>query len=108
MAAAGITGAAAYVLVRARDAVHHGLHPGPDEAVPVRMTVAQVRRDKDGRVTLKGLRIEGPAGAVSDTLRTLLGAESSASAVNESRPRIAAGGTHDHKKRSSPTCMANE
>ena len=86
VAAAGIAGAVTYVKLRARDAVRQGLHPGPDEEVPVRMTVARIRRTTDGE-TSTAFRVEGPAEAVADALRTLLAGESPGLASDEPGPQ---------------------
>lgn len=61
-----------YFMARARKAVDEGLHPGPVEDTPTRVSLARFHRDASGEVTLKGLKIEGPAGHSAEALRALL------------------------------------
>lgn len=68
----GLAALANYFMARARKAVDEGLHSGPVENVPIQVRVARFHRGADGEVTLKGLRIEGPAAPATETLRTLL------------------------------------
>ena len=61
-----------YVIARAREAVDEGLHAGPAEDVPLRMTLAHFHREADGATTPKGLKIEGPTAAAAAVLRALI------------------------------------
>jgi hypothetical protein len=70
--AINLTAMAKYFIARARKAVDEGLHKGPVEQVTLRVNVARFRRDADGAVTLKRLKIEGPATAACAALHTLL------------------------------------
>ncbi|HEV2370736.1 MAG TPA: hypothetical protein VGS19_01090 [Streptosporangiaceae bacterium] len=69
---------AKYVLARARQALHKGLHAGPEKEIPLKLTVATVRREKNGSVKIKGLKVEGPAGDVAGALHGLLDTKLSA------------------------------
>lgn len=72
VATVGLTALIGYLMSRASKAVDEGLHAGPVENVPLRVTVANFQRDSDGATTVTGLKIEGPAPAVAETIRTLL------------------------------------
>jgi hypothetical protein len=72
VAAVGLTPLVNYVIARARQAVDHGLHSGPAEDVPLRMTVAHFHHGADGAMDLEGLKIKGPAGAAAEVLRALV------------------------------------
>jgi hypothetical protein len=74
VAAINVTAMAKYFMARARKAVDEGVHQGPAEQVPLRVSLARYQRDADGALNFKGLKIEGPAAAASTALHTLLGA----------------------------------
>lgn len=71
-AAEDVVGMVNYVIARARMAVQKGLHTGPVENVPLRISVANYHREADGTMTLKGLKIEGSAAGAAEALRTLV------------------------------------
>jgi hypothetical protein len=86
-----------YIVARVRHVIRRGLHSGPEDAVPIRLTLAQYRRDADGGVVIGGLKIEGTESATIAALRELV---SSDRAADESRwdekalpPRVPVGGT---------------
>jgi len=72
VASADFVGITNYVMARAHQAVRKGLHIGPAEKVPVRITVASYHREPTGEVNLKGLKIEGSAAATAEALRILV------------------------------------
>lgn len=72
VASVDFVGISSYVIARARQAVSRGLHVGPADKVPVRITVANYHRESTGELTLKGLKIEGSADAAAEALRILV------------------------------------
>lgn len=72
LAAEDVVGMLNYIIARARKAVREGLHAGPVEKVPLRITVASYQREAGGEMTLNGLEIEGSEAAAVEALRTLI------------------------------------
>jgi hypothetical protein len=72
VASVDFVGITNYIIARARQAVRRGLHVGPAEKVPVRITVTKYHRESTGELTLNGLKIEGPADAAAEALRILV------------------------------------
>ena len=91
LAAEDVAGMLNYVIARARKAVNEGLHAGPVEKVPLKITVGTYHRETDGAMTLEGLEIEGSAAAAVEALRTLVETDKrvdgSPQPVSDSTPR---------------------
>ena len=97
VAAINLISLGSYVIARARKAVDEGLHAGPVEDVPIRITVAYFHRDADGSETLKDLRIEGPTAAAAEMLSTLVRSD-----FQEALSRSVSDETHHDGREPSP------
>jgi hypothetical protein len=72
IAAEDVVGIINYIIARAHKAVHDGLHIGPAEKVPLDITVTSYRREPDGTLVLKGVRIKGSEAGAIQAIRTLV------------------------------------
>jgi hypothetical protein len=68
----GISAVIAYVWERVRLAIQKGHHPGPEEQLPTRLTIAQLEYDGIN-VKVNGLKIDGSAEGVTTLLNAVLG-----------------------------------